>query len=75
MLTGSRLRQAKPVDSRTIGLGVVLLSGVLVIAYGFFQDLSEVMDLGIIITGMSSWTILTLAITRGRSRHQLPRYR
>lgn len=75
IFTDSRFSTAAPIHSRTIGLGVALLSGVLIIAYGFFHDISEVMDLGVVITGTISWVILTLAITSGRSGHHTGRLR
>ncbi|GEM_PF-2654082 len=75
LLSGARFRTAIPVDSRTIGLGIVLLFGVLIVAYGFFRDISAAMDLGIVITGTTSWMILTLALTSGRNHHYVRRVR
>jgi uncharacterized membrane protein YiaA len=46
----------------------VLLLGVLVMAYGFFNNNFQITYLGIFITGVTSWAILLFAITKQRSR-------
>jgi hypothetical protein len=64
----TRIRTATPVKTSVILSAFVLLLGVLVMGYGFFQNDSQVMYLGIFITGVSSWGILMIAFTRQRSR-------
>jgi hypothetical protein len=63
-----RIRTATPVKMSAIISAFILLLGVLVMAYGFFQKNSQVTYLGIFITGVSSWAILMIAFTRQGSR-------
>lgn len=68
LMSPRRFRTATPVKTSTIISAFILLLGVLVIAYGFFQNNSQVMYIGIFITGVSSWAALMIAFTRQNSR-------
>jgi uncharacterized membrane protein YiaA len=58
----------RPVKTSIIISALVLLLGVLVMAYGFFNNNSQLTYIGIFITGLTSWAILTITITRQVSR-------
>ncbi|HVN49733.1 MAG TPA: hypothetical protein VMU30_13040 [Bacteroidota bacterium] len=62
------IRTTTPVKTSIIISALVLLLGVLVMAFGFFNNNSQFMYIGIFMTGLTSWAILTITIT---SQHVL----
>jgi len=62
------VRTTTPIRTSIIITALVLLLGVLVMAYGFLNDNSNVTYLGIFITGLTSWAILSITLTRQVSR-------
>ena len=57
-----------PVKTSMIVSALILLLGVLIMAYGFFNNNSQVTYIGIFITGLTSWAILSITLTKQISR-------
>jgi|GEM_PF-6704830 len=58
-------RGLEPTPTIILILAVILLFGVLCMAYGFYNSNSLVTYTGILITGGASWTIVVTTLTSG----------
>ena len=69
------IRTTTPVMTSIIVFALVLLLGVLVMAYGFFNNDSRLTYIGVSITGLTSWAILSSTISKQVSRRLTSRSR
>ena len=67
-MSDRRISTMAPVSNSLILGAIILLLGVLTMAYGYFELNIRIIYLGIFVTAATSWAILMIALVRQVSR-------